>query len=310
MYQYAFDEMLALARSQPVDTALTNSTLSYVRSLFAERPYYHVPKWEIDPHKRVELFPRDAYRAIVVHGYPTDVMTLVGLAEVPSFAVADHGATAVGARISRAVLIGLRGTRFLFDWNINLRSHIVRSTVQYGMTGMRAAFAEEAVSMQSRTRNVMWGDAFQDLGRLVFTGNSLGSAIAVIMQRVWLDCELCLFRAPRYTEVSTLDVRVRHLPGQIRRPSAIFASVPPRAFGYVDHINGFDTRGDPYIDAPAFHSYLEGLKRWVQFLAGSFEPHKIERYRLDVNEACAAMAAGAPLLSLEKMSRSELLEPA
>src|ERR1043165_3908976 len=124
--RYAFDEIRTLVSKIPQPVSPRDPTARYVAALFAELAYYHVPQFEIDAGKRALVVPCEAYRAIVRAGVATDIAAVIRGLDFPGgFVVVERGRVAVGLPIGRILFIGFRGTKFLFDWRVNLRHELV-----------------------------------------------------------------------------------------------------------------------------------------------------------------------------------------
>jgi hypothetical protein len=66
-------------------------------------------------------------------------------------------------------------------------------------------------------------------------------------------------------------------------------TVPPRWFGFVDHLTEVDPAGAAFIQRRPPAIVFNGLWQWLRFLGRWFAPHSVEAYRREVGRA-----AGAP----------------
>lgn len=319
MYQYAIHEVHSLVSGLrfPIDDR--TPVVRYLCALFAELAYYHIPQWEIDGKKRAKLVPCEAYQALVARGRSTNLNTLFQQLDLPrGFAVADRGVVAVGLVLNRLLFVGFRGTQFLFDWRVNLRSRLVPVSAGFRMRppfvfstvsgGLHSGFAEEATRISMRVLDAIHDSSLGDIDRVFLTGHSLGGAVAAISENFVkvAPTSVCVFGAPRYSDLSAYVSSPDGPPTQIRRPGDVVPTVPPRILGYTDHPYEFSTSGAPYIDPAPYASSLGDFVRWTQFLWGRFEPHNMETYRNEVGATAGAQGAMASLAPVEKLTMANM----
>lgn len=322
MYQYAIYEVHSLVGSLPSPIDDRSPTVRYLCALFAELAYYHVPQWEIDDKKRAKLIPCDAYRALVASptGRPINSTIDFQKFDLPrGFVVEDRGAVAVGMILNRLLFIGIRGTQFLFDWRVNLRSKLVPVNARFrlrppfvysSVSGrLHSGFAEEATRISTRVLDAIRDSNLGDVDHVFLTGHSLGGAVAAISENFVkiAPTSVCIFGAPRYSDLSAYISLPDGPPAQVRRPGDVVPTVPPRAFGYADHPYEFTTSGAPYVDPAPYSSTFGGLIRWTQFLAGRFQPHDMETYRNELGAAAGAQGSMAPLAPVERLTVAHIV---
>lgn len=320
MIQYAIYEVHSLVGSLPSPIDDRSPTVRYLCALFAELAYYHIPQSEIDGRKRAKLIPCKAYRALVAGGRPTNLNpAFQELGDLPrGFAVADRGVVAVGLVLNRLLFVGFRGTQFLFDWRINLRCKLVPVNARLRMKPpfvvstvsgrLHSGFAEEATRIATRILDAIRDLNVDDVDHVFLTGHSLGGAVAAISENFIriAPTSVCLFGAPRYSDLSAYISLPDGPPAQVRRPGDVVPTVPPRAFGYADHPYEFDTWGAPYIDPAPYSSIFGGFVHWAQFLAGRFQQHDMENYRTDLGITAGARSAKAPLAPVERLTAANV----
>lgn len=322
MYQYAIYEVHSLVSGLPSPVDDRAPQVRYLCALFAELAYYHIPQWEIDGKKRAKLIPCEAYQLLVAGGRPTNLNTAFQQLDLPpGFAVADRGVVAVGLVLNRLLFIGFRGTQFLFDWRINLRSKLVPVNARFRMRPpfvfstisgrLHSGFAEEATRISTRVLDAIRDSNLGDVDHVFLTGHSLGGAVAAIAENFVkvAPTSVCIFGAPRYSDLSAYVSLPDGPPAQVRRPGDVVPTVPPKSFGYADHPYEFATSGAAYIDPAPYASAFGGFVRWAQFLAGRFEPHNMEVYRNELGVAAGAQGAKSPLAPVEKLTTANI-EPA
>lgn len=319
MQQYAIYEVHSLVGSLALPIDDRSPTVRYLCALFAELAYYHIPQWEIDDRKRAKLIPCAAYRALVAGSRPMNLTTVFQQLELPhGFVVADRGIVAVGLVLNRLLFVGFRGTQFLFDWRVNLRSKLVpvnagyrlRFPFDFGTVSGRlhSGFAEEAARISTRVLDAIRDSNLGEVDHVFLTGHSLGGAIAAISENFVkiAPTSVCIFGAPRYSDLSAYINLPDGPPAQVRRAGDVVPTVPPRAFGYADHPYEFTTSGAMYVDPAPYSSTFGGLFRWVQFLAGRFQPHDMETYRIELGTTAGAQGAMSPLTPFERLTASNV----
>lgn len=315
MTQYAIHELNTLLGSLPMPLNDGSPAIRYVCALFAELAYYHVPQWEIDDKKRAKLIPCDAYQALVARGFSTDIGILLNELDLPrSFVVADRGAIAVGLVINQLLFVGIRGTQFLFDWKINLRSRLVPVNSRFRFRPpfvfstvfgrLHSGFGEESVRISTRILDAIRDSNLGNIDHVFLTGHSMGGAVAAIAENFVkvAPTSVCIFGAPRYSDLSAYISLPNGPPAQVRRHGDVAPIVPPKLFGYVDHPYEFGTDGMPYIDPSLYSSTFGSLLRWVRFFSGRSEPHSMESYRYELGVTAGASGASLPLVPIERLA--------
>jgi len=177
-----------------------------------------------------------------------------------SFVAIERGAIAVGFLIGDVLLIGFRGTRFPFDWRINIRSQLIdygpfdrwfhpRGRIFWPLGRVHRGFAEEAFRIALRVREEVAKIALKEEAKVYICGHSLGGAIAALSAPLLEDLGDLqaprLFGSPRYADVAHYcSTRLDILPRQIKRENDLVPSVPPKKAGYADHPLEYDTSGN------------------------------------------------------------------
>lgn len=314
MYQYAIHEVHSLVSklTTPIDDR--SPIIRYLCAMFSELAYYHVPQWELDDKKRAKLIPCDAYQEIVARGSPTNVSSAFQQLDLPrGFVVSDRGVVAVGMVVNKLLFVGFRGTQFLFDWRINLRSKLVPANARFRIRPpfifstisgqLHSGFAEEAMRISTRVLDAIRDSNLGEIDHVFLTGHSLGGAVAAISENFVkvAPTSVCILGAPRYSDFSAYISLPDSPPAQVRRPGDVVPTIPPKAFGYADHPYEFATNGSAYVDPAPYTSSFGGLIRWAHFLIGRFEAHSVENYRKELGATACAQGALSPLVPVEKL---------
>jgi hypothetical protein len=112
----------------------------------------------------------------------------------------------VGVALNDLLFIGFRGTTFLYDWKINLRSRLVSADhhrFYYRGGRVHVGFAEEAFRISLKIGDVLRERGLEDR-RIFVSGHSLGGSVAGLARNtssLW-RAEACIFGAPRYCDLS------------------------------------------------------------------------------------------------------------
>ena len=318
--EYAFDEIQNLVGRISSTISNKDPVVRYICALVAELAYHHVPQYEIDEKKRAKIIPCKGYREIIASGNVTSVTGYIESLDFNrSFVVIDRGIIAVGIELSDCVFIGLRGTKFLFDWKINVKANLVkidtnpmfhdRFILERCCNGRyHRGFSEESFRITLKIRDAIRDMGFKDISHIFLSGHSLGGAVAAISGNILgiAPTSTCIFGSPRYCDVSAYFSLLGEPPAQIRRGGDVIPFTPPRKLGYADHPCEFGTKGEPVFDQGKEKSLPFLLGKWGEFILKRVEPHDISSYRTELGEACNASGAKLPLVSYEKIKKSHI----
>lgn len=320
MDSYALDDLYSLlSRIADTDDAPEKSpVVRYLCALFAELAYYHVPQFEIDDAKRVQLIPCEAYRTIAaLGGAGGTVEQLLARADIEKrfFIVVSRGVVVVGVHTREWLFVGFRGTQFLFDWRTNLRARLVHSGPTWrGLHpegvhgGFHAGFLEETLRVVPQVNDAIKALEIRNLRRVYLCGHSLGGAVAAIAEKLIEigPSSVCMFGAPRYCDVTAMFERYWRPPTQVRRSGDMIPTVPPRWFGYVDHVSEFLPTGAAFVQERPTFALFDGFGHWLRFLGRWFEPHSVEAYRREVGRAIGARHCEMPLGPYDQLTREDV----
>ena len=321
--QYAFDEFHKLFHVLPTAFTGTHPVVRYLCALVSELTYYHVPEFEIDPWKRTKVVPCSAYNEIALRGVPTSVEQYLRDRDfVDIFVVVSRGVVAVGIKINNLAIIGFRGTRFLYDYRINLCAYTVKvqtaswlappARCMHGVSGVyrvHRGFAEEAIRTAALIQEEMRTRNFGQTKNLFLAGHSLGGAVAALTGNLIAhkSHSTIMLGSPRYCDDSGYCCPGFVLPTHIRRDQDIVPFVPPRWWGYADHPSQFDTSGKP-LREPIRSSGWEHFA-WCAslLLRRGLKAHRMESYRKELGRTAKAKWYDNPLTAHEKLTRAHLV---
>jgi hypothetical protein len=304
--EYAIEELRDLLQSAELAEGVRDLRLRYVCALFAELAYHHIPQWEIEDQQRAKVIPCEAYQTLHGRGSATNVLGVLAQLDFgQAFVAEDRGVIAVGVALNDLVFIGFRGTTFLYDWKINLRSRLVSADhhrFYYRGGRVHVGFAEEAFRISLKIGDVLRERGLDDR-RIFVSGHSLGGSVAALARNsspLW-RAEACIFGAPRYCDLSAYAAFPGLPPLHVRRPDDMVPTVPPTRLGYVDHPYDFRTSGDPFFLARPRRAWLVDARSWASFVRRKFHEHGMEMYRGEVGTAAGSSAAGLGLTGFERL---------
>lgn len=319
---YAIDDFRWSLSNLSEPYACGNAALRYVCAIVAESTYYHVPESEFDPRRRATLVPSEAYRAIIASGTSSRIDTLFSRLEIPTddWQVTEtENSIAVAFRVGRFLFIGMRGTRFVFDWIINCHAwpaSAMRSVAEAGQmcfsrSRVHRGFAREAVRISSSIVEWVRQRPSLKFDHVFLTGHSLGGAVAAISERIigaGLGCptSVVLFGSPRYGDSGSYGRLASSFPIYVRRSGDMVPVVPPRIMGYADYPNTCTPAGRDFPENTPFD--WAGLMAWPRFLLTGFNAHLIEEYRSEIGEGCGRGKV-AKLFEHPKLARRHLGSP-
>ena len=127
---------------------------AYVCAVFSECAYWCIPRWELDRDGRVKLVPCDAYQELVRSAEATGAIIGEALRkqDFPQpIIIARRYAVAVILPIRPVIIVAIRGTKYLYDWLINLNV----AKVTANLVTRRAAFIADSLERSAHaSRNL------------------------------------------------------------------------------------------------------------------------------------------------------------
>lgn len=309
--EYAFDEFWPTLGSLPKDPTVLDSKVQYACALIAELTYYHVPEFEIDSKKRAMVLPCLGWQDIHRSRRITNLEIFLNSTDFEGryFIVVERNVIAVGLSVPPHLFIGFRGTKFGFDWRINLASRLTTGIYPYDGRVHRG-FALEAFRVSNKIQErVDSMHLYGNVEHTFLTGHSLGGAIAALSQE-YLNLpgeeHVILFGSPRYCDFANYLHMSDRVPLQIRRKGDMVPAVPPLARGYCDHPNQIDSHGQPVVDSYDHEGWASMTLKWASFARKVVAPHAMDGYRKDIGRTANAQGAELPLVPYHKLRRGDL----
>jgi len=275
-------------------------------------------------------------------GVSTDITPLVAELEATNrFVVGGGGAIAVCAVFNELLIVSCRGTVFssFYDWQLNFQAALVGDIRQvsrfgsrsghiyevYGKGKLHDGFRAESVRIVQELRLRLDEPDLAKVDRILFTGHSLGGAVASIVQSSFIGprisrsnpderkrykTALCIFGAPRVADDDGIKYLYRraskHNSLHVKRLGDMVPTVPPLKFGYANHPH------DQYIENYPDEFYRERVvtskskSSWRKFFRRGFDDHKIDVYRKLLGKRSSSDKCHLELASYQKLVLKEL----
>jgi hypothetical protein len=239
---------------------------------------------------RAKVVPCGLFQDVIRSSSSIDIVDLTRRADFGEpLIVRTRYFAAVVLFVADVVIVGVRGTRYAYDWKINLG--LRRTEIGNGLR-LHAGFFREAQALchELRERLSAVGGRKARYKFLYFTGHSLGGAIAAISTHMELlpGAVACYgFGVPKG---GSRGCFMGDAPIWVtRRAGDIVPYCPPDIFGYSDFPVQFQSNGRVYKKKSAAVDRLYFL-RWIGELSvrSFLNNHQIERY---VDEAVKAARA-------------------
>ena len=271
---------------------------AYACAVFSKLAYFHVPRYEMEDIGRIKVVPCNAYQEIIARRLPVDLQALAAQGDFGNtFTISRQYAIVVGARTRKVNFVAVRGTKYLYDWLINLDARHFRLPA-YGrfndaLSFHRGFFRAMASCLEELMERLRENDAAAVPTYL--TGHSLGGAMAAIMHAIWptsiaegyqlwessivprfLTHSAYTFGMPRYGNFDA--VMEFRKPYHIYNSKDIVPSVPPTWFGYDSCTTEFRANG---ANIEKMHTrQAVGFISWIASLlfGTGVRNHNIELY--------------------------------
>lgn len=268
---------------------------AYACALFAELAYRRIADFELENANRVNVVPCFAYQEIVRSGTAFDFDAFVRQADfVDFFTVLRRYAVVVGVRTPNVIFVSIRGTKYLYDWLVNVnaqKSCIGRS--ENSVCFHRGFFRAISECFEPVSQELQKFLQQQELPIYV-TGHSLGGALAAILHALWdraisiehsplnnghrVPTDSCFtFGMPRYGDRKAIH-ELRQ-PYHLYNDKDIVPTVPPRFLGFEHclteyRLDGKEIEREPDRVGLSFGSWIYRLA-----LDKGISHHAMELYR-------------------------------
>lgn len=285
---------------------------AYVCALFSELTYYRIPEFELKDANRINLIPCLAHQRAVREGSAIEFDRTMRSKDFGQFfVVIRRYAVVVGVRTPNMIIVAVRGTKYLYDWMINLHAtkHLIQERRQvetYGRVGFHNGFFRavfgclEPVGIEI---NKLHSGSDEKIPIYV-TGHSLGGAMAAIMHAVWtrthpkihafsnhvsyaVDTDASYtFGMPRYGDMSAVTQYAT--PYHLYNELDIVPTVPPRWLGFENCFSEYKLDGSSVENVQSRESVK--FASWLMRLmtGKGVANHAMEIYRERIGEAVGA----------------------
>ena len=172
-----------------------SSDKAYLCVLLSKLTYNEIPDYELKGRKRINVIPSYDYRELIKKGSSSKVTTILQNSDFGNvFTIFRKYAVIIGVRTKKVTFIAIRGTKYLYDWKINLnlfkqKLNVFSKVVEFHK-GFYRAISE---CFQDIITNV--SDDIKNNIPIYITGHSLGGALSSILNCLW---DLLIYSRYRY----------------------------------------------------------------------------------------------------------------
>ncbi len=280
---------------------------AYVCAFVAKLAYHHIPQFEVEANERFKVIPCDIYKQLASYG-ARDVRQLINQSEgeYQSFVIERRDAIIVGLKVGELIFVGVRGTKYSFDWKFNLdaRRH---GYAEYSEAKFHRGFFAAMSGAARELHDELIRLGASPATSIYVSGHSLGGAVAAIAHAVWARCVLLenqdywsathlsihscyTFGMPRYGNFPS--VMTFKKPYHIYNEGDIVPGVPLSLAGYVFANPPTEFRANgATIEISRFR---HTMKSWILALWGrlTFRPftqyHQMDLYLKRLRERAPA----------------------
>ena len=278
--------LLINGTSWPGDPKKFDIIKSSVSAITATLAYCAIEEDERNEISRAKLIPCQLYQELI-ESESVDIIDILRGSDFPNATVVrTTRCVAVIIPVGDFFLISVRGTKYFYDWLVNLQITKTFGAGQYFHVGFLRAAQELCYAITNRCTE-LYADKIKNNGCAIYlSGHSLGGAVAAILNQMKLPTAVnaCyVFASPRISNLSIL--RGTYCPFATRRYLDIVPHCPPRGLNYADL---------PIQQAPDGSSFsvtkgpeLYEFTRWIISLAFNqfINNHCIEHYKREVFDA-------------------------
>jgi predicted lipase len=299
--------ILNLARKQDWSDEFFSLEKAQVCVELSSIVYEDVQEHELKNASRIHLFASEAYKRLIENGTVNSVLEGLGESNLEAnfFTVRGRYALVLGTFINDVLILAVRGTVFreLWDWkaNVDAAKYYVHGSphchpLDFGHIGFddqffhRGFFESVVPQFPSISEQILRQKNFKDDLKIVWTGHSLGGAMAAVghaihqarNSRRWLADEIpgraiCAytFGMPRYGGLGSVCT----FPGphHIYRKADLVPTVPLRKMGFADSCKEYEITDTGALTLTE-RTDTFGLAGHIPNLFSSIKAHSIEGY--------------------------------
>lgn len=317
MSTYAIDTIPSLISKFKDPLTLDDPCVRYACVLFSELAYYYVNSFEIDKDKRCKFVPCIAFQNIIKKRWSIAKLPTFSENDVENyFIIYDRSVVLVGVKHGKYLFISFRGTKFLYDWAINLKFLPLNFELfrmgsglkifhQNGMSKVHEGFCNEAIRISLIINHEINKRNINGVEHIVLTGHSLGGAVATIT-KLFLNTKsnihVCTFGSPRFANSWFYLNYADELPVNISNHGDIVPLLPPTSLGYADHILCYNTDGNISNKSEPSSKLYKNKKCFL------FSAHKIENYRYALEEKVTGNSLHLPLCAYDEILKTSIVK--
>ncbi|MGR9408061.1 lipase family protein [Rhizobium leguminosarum] len=296
---FPFDEALGYINSSDWTNSSFDLKKAYICSLLSELTYRRIPEFELKDANRVSVIPCLAYQDAVREGRDLQFDETIRSADIGRYFVfVQRYAIVVGIQTPKVTFVAIRGTKYLYDWLVNLHAahysfDIGAGKVRFHRGFFRATYACLGPLLRNLS-DLHHGNSQRT--PLVITGHSLGGAMAAILSALWeqgpygetyhprgrfgveLPVASCYtLGMPRYGDMRAVTSFVE--PYHLYNEADIVPTVPPRWLGFDNCYNEFMLDGTSIENVQGRE--IRNFASWIGslFSGKGIREHSIELYR-------------------------------
>ncbi|MDQ0885913.1 putative lipase [Paenibacillus sp. V4I9] len=261
---------------------------AYITSILSEMAYLHIPEFERQDINRLKIIPCRKYWTIIEEEKSFDIRRHVQRNASHNeeikvvFIIETRNIISIGIKCRNVLFVTLRGTHHIYRDNlVNIKARKVKRRYN---EKYHSGFYREVSRIYGKFKRELGLHTDNDT-KVVFTGHSLGGALATILYKA------CLGRAFRHTYYGLFSCFVFGMPRvgnsyatecgethySILNKLDVIPTLPSRYFGYSDAKNEFYLTYDS-LDAILIREKF-GKVTWLRQWLNKLQEHRIGEYK-------------------------------